>query len=180
MYKRQIHEIQLIAFHKSGLAVNVILIDDDGFPYGWEMFAWGDAQLDTTIADGYGAGYYGYSTSALSYVQGGQWSGAGLDIIPPIDLHVHADYSSLKFWMWSEQDAPMLRIQLEDGLDRVGYNFVPEPMEGWHYYELPLSNFVFFDGSQTFDWAEVKIFQVMGEGNGEAGRTFHFLSLIHI
>ena len=32
----KIHEIQLIAFHKSGLAVSVILIDDDGFPYGWE------------------------------------------------------------------------------------------------------------------------------------------------
>ena len=32
----KIHEIQLIAFHKSGLAVNVILIDKDGFPYGWD------------------------------------------------------------------------------------------------------------------------------------------------
>ena len=87
---------------------NLMIWNGYGFPFGWEMFAWGDAQLDTTIADGYNGGYYGYSTSALSYVQGGQWSGAGLDIIPPIDLHVHADYSSLKFWMWSEQDAPML------------------------------------------------------------------------
>ena len=157
---------------------NLMIWNGYGFPFGWEMFAWGDAQLDTTIADGYGDGYYGYSTSALSYIQGGQWSGAGLDIIPPIDLHAHTDYSSLKFWMWSEQDAPMLRIQFEDGLDRVGFNFIPEPTEGWHYYVLPLSDFVFFDGSQTFDWAEVKIFQVMGEGNGEAGRTFHFSEIV--
>ncbi|MDC3166204.1 T9SS type A sorting domain-containing protein [Candidatus Marinimicrobia bacterium] len=148
------------------------------FPFGWQMFSWGDAQLDTTIADGYSDGYYGYPTSALTYVQGGQWSGAGLDIAPPIDLHFHADHSSLKFWMWSEQDAPMLRMQFEDGVDRVGYNFVPEPMEGWHEYDLPLSDFVFFDGSQAFDWNQTTILQVMGEGNGEAGRMFHFSGMM--
>ena len=31
----KIHEIQLIAFHRSGLAINVVLIDNDGYPYGW-------------------------------------------------------------------------------------------------------------------------------------------------
>ncbi|MGB2353246.1 MAG: hypothetical protein ACPH9J_06010, partial [Candidatus Poseidoniaceae archaeon] len=31
-----IHDIQLIAFHKSGLGVNVILIDESGYPYGWD------------------------------------------------------------------------------------------------------------------------------------------------
>ena len=34
----KIHEIQLIAFHKNGLGVNVILVDDDGYPFGWEGF----------------------------------------------------------------------------------------------------------------------------------------------
>ena len=31
----QIHEVQLIAFHKSGLGVNVIFVDEQNIPYGW-------------------------------------------------------------------------------------------------------------------------------------------------
>ena len=31
----RIHEIQLIAFHRTGLGVNVVLVDEDGWPYGW-------------------------------------------------------------------------------------------------------------------------------------------------
>ena len=31
-----IHEVQLIAFHKTGLGVNVIFTDEDDFPYGWD------------------------------------------------------------------------------------------------------------------------------------------------
>lgn len=31
----RIHEIQLIAFHRTGLGVNVVLVDDEGWPYGW-------------------------------------------------------------------------------------------------------------------------------------------------
>ena len=32
----KIHEIQLIAFRKNGLAINVIMVDQNGYPYGWE------------------------------------------------------------------------------------------------------------------------------------------------
>jgi hypothetical protein len=32
----KIHEIQLIAFRKNGLGINVILVDEDGFPFGWK------------------------------------------------------------------------------------------------------------------------------------------------
>ncbi len=38
-----IHDIQLIAFHKSGLGVNVILIDESGYPYGWDENIQSDA-----------------------------------------------------------------------------------------------------------------------------------------
>ena len=31
---RKIHEIRLIAFHKNGLGVNVVLVDEEGYPYG--------------------------------------------------------------------------------------------------------------------------------------------------
>lgn len=34
----KIHEIQLIAFHKNGLGVNVVLVDEEGYPYGWSQF----------------------------------------------------------------------------------------------------------------------------------------------
>lgn len=32
----RIHGLEMIAFHKAGLGINVILVDDNGFPYGWE------------------------------------------------------------------------------------------------------------------------------------------------
>ena len=31
-----IHEIQLIGFHKSGVGVNVVFVDDEGYPFGWD------------------------------------------------------------------------------------------------------------------------------------------------
>ncbi|MEC7589146.1 MAG: hypothetical protein VX483_01240, partial [Candidatus Thermoplasmatota archaeon] len=31
-----IHEVQLIAFHKTGLGVNVIFTDHNNLPYGWD------------------------------------------------------------------------------------------------------------------------------------------------
>jgi len=31
-----IHEIQLIGFHKSGVAVNVVFVDEEGYPFGWD------------------------------------------------------------------------------------------------------------------------------------------------
>jgi hypothetical protein len=31
-----IHDIQLIGFHKSGVGVNVVFVDDEGYPYGWD------------------------------------------------------------------------------------------------------------------------------------------------
>ena len=30
-----IHGLELIAFHKSGVGVNVVLVDEEGIPYGW-------------------------------------------------------------------------------------------------------------------------------------------------
>jgi hypothetical protein len=30
-----IHEIQLIGFHKSGVGVNIVFVDDNRWPFGW-------------------------------------------------------------------------------------------------------------------------------------------------
>nr|AIF02248.1 hypothetical protein [uncultured marine group II/III euryarchaeote KM3_155_G07] len=32
----RIHGLELISFHRSGSGINVIFIDDDGYPYGWQ------------------------------------------------------------------------------------------------------------------------------------------------
>ena len=32
-----IHDIQLIGFHKSGVGVNIVFVDDEGYPYGWNQ-----------------------------------------------------------------------------------------------------------------------------------------------
>jgi len=32
----RIHELQLIAFHKTGVGINVIFVDEEGWPYGWD------------------------------------------------------------------------------------------------------------------------------------------------
>ncbi|MBT4059684.1 MAG: hypothetical protein HOE69_05180 [Euryarchaeota archaeon] len=34
----KIHGLELISFHRSGNGINVIFVDDDGFPYGWPDF----------------------------------------------------------------------------------------------------------------------------------------------
>lgn len=31
-----IHEIQLIGFHKSGVGVNIVFVDEEGYPFGWD------------------------------------------------------------------------------------------------------------------------------------------------
>ena len=30
-----IHGLEIIAFHRTGLGINVIFVDDEGYPYGW-------------------------------------------------------------------------------------------------------------------------------------------------
>jgi len=32
----RIHGLELISFHRSGCGINVILVDEEGFPYGWD------------------------------------------------------------------------------------------------------------------------------------------------
>ena len=76
--------------------------------------------------------------------------------------------------MWSEPDAPTLRLQFEDGIGKVGTYFTSEPNGGWHQYGFYLDDFVFVDGSTEFNSNAVTVFQIMAEGNGLAGRTFHF------
>jgi hypothetical protein len=32
----RIHGLELIAFHRTGVGINVVLVDDEGLPIGWD------------------------------------------------------------------------------------------------------------------------------------------------
>ena len=145
------------------------IFDGMGTPPGWEFFQWGNATFSITQ----GGGMY-EGSNALTYVQGDVWSGGGFNIAPSLDLGDAFENGALMFWMWSEPDAPELRLQFEDGVGKVGTNFTPDPSGGWHQYGFYLDEFVFVDGSTDFNPNAVTVFQIMAEGNGLAGRTFHF------
>ncbi|MFL3007175.1 MAG: lectin-like protein, partial [Candidatus Neomarinimicrobiota bacterium] len=145
------------------------IFDGEGTPPGWELFQWGNASMSITD----GSGMY-ENSNALTFVQGDVWSGGGFNIAPPLHLDEMWGNSALMFWMWSEPDAPLLRLQFEDGVGKVGMHFEPAPEGGWNYYGFRLEDFYFIDGSTDFNESAVTVFQVMAEGNGVAGRTFHF------
>ena len=151
---------------------DLVIFNGMSTPPAWgNPFSWGGAQMYVTEGGGYDEG-----TNALTYVQQDVWSGGGFNMAPAVDFSSGGEWSSdsLSFHMWSEADAPTLRLQFEDGTDKVGLNFTPEAAEGWNHYSFPLSDFVYFDGSTAFDTSAVTVFQVLSEGNGAAGRTFHF------
>ena len=151
---------------------DLVIFNGMSTPPAWgNPFSWGGAQMYVTEGGGYDEG-----TNALTYVQQDVWSGGGFNMAPAVDFSSGGEWlsDSLSFHMWSEADAPTLRLQFEDGTDKVGLNFTPEAAEGWHHYSFPLSDFVYFDGSTAFDTSAVTVFQVLSEGNGAAGRTFHF------
>ena len=95
---------------------------------------------------------------------------------PEVDLSGGGEWlsDSISFHMHSEESAPTLRLQFEDGTDKVGLNFDPEADGGWHHYKFALADFTYWDGSTSFDTSSITVFQVLGEGNGSSGRTFHF------
>ena len=151
---------------------DLVIFNGMSTPPAWgNPFSWGGAQMYVTEGGGYDEG-----TNALTYVQQDVWSGGGFNMAPAVDFSSGGEWlsDSLSFHMWSEADAPTLRLQFEDGTDKVGLNFTPEAAEGWNHYSFPLSNFVYFDGSTVFDTSAVTVFQILSEGNGAAGRTFHF------
>jgi len=152
--------------------VDLIIFNGMSTPSAWgSPFSWGGAQMYVTEGGGYNE-----ETNALTYIQEEQWSGGGFNMTPAVDFSSGNEWGSdsIMFWMHSEADAPTLRLQFEDGVDKVGLNFTPEAAGGWNHYKFSLADFVYFDGSTTFDTSAVTVFQVLSEGNGASGRTFHF------
>ena len=150
----------------------IVLFNGQSYPPSMSPFSWNGATLSVTEDAGYIQG-----TNALTYVQGDNaWTGAGFNISPPVDLAGAGEWltDTLSFWMHSEVDAPELRLQFEAGTGKVGKNFTPVAAGGWNHYKVALKDFAYVDGTAGLDTANISVFQVMGEGNGLAGRTFHF------
>ena len=155
--------------------VDLIIFNGMGTPPGWgNPFAWGGAQISVTEGGGYIAG-----TNALTFVQQDEWSGGGFNMAPSVDLKGGDEWvsDSISFWMNSEADAPALRLQFEGGEGKVGHTFTPLSVGGWNQYMFALKDFAYVDNTVNFDTSAVTVFQILAEGNGAAGRTFHFDNL---
>lgn len=151
---------------------DLVIFNGLSTPPAWgNPFSWGGAQMYVTEEGGYDEG-----TNALTYIQEDVWSGGGFNMTPAVDLSSGGEWlsDSLSFHMWSEADAPTLRLQFEDGTDKAGFNFTPESAGGWNHYKFALVDFSYWDGSTAFDTSAITVFQVLSEGNGASGRTFHF------
>ena len=153
--------------------VDLVIFNGMGTPPGWgNPFTWGGSQMFVTEGGGYIPG-----TNALTYVQQDAWTGGGFNIAPPVDLHSGNEWlsDSISFWMHSEVDAPQLRLQFESGDNgKVGGNFTPVAAGGWNHYKYALKDFAYVDGTTEFDTSAITVFQILSEGNGASGRTFHF------
>ena len=152
---------------------DLVIFNGMSTPPGWGApFSWGGAQMFVTEGGGFDEG-----TNALTYIQEETWSGGGFNMAPAVDLFNGGEWlsDSISFHMHSETDSPELRLQFESGEDgKVGMNFTPDASGGWHHYKFPLAGFVDLDGTTNFDTSTVTVFQILSEGNGASGRTFHF------
>ncbi|MBN2414564.1 T9SS type A sorting domain-containing protein [bacterium] len=136
-----------------------------------EGFTWG-AALAVMDDEGYTAG-----TNALVYTHGDGWAGAGWNIDPAYNMSSVWTQDSLKFTAKVDDGTPGLRFQMEDGVDKVGYNWTPIDDGAWHDYAIALADFSFKDGSASFDTSNVVVFQMMAEGNGVGGKNIYFDNL---
>ncbi len=148
---------------------SLIIFNGKGVPGDHGAFAWGAASLD--IVDGAGATT---GTNALQWVQGDGWTGAGYNL-PVTDLRNEWGRDSLHFKMKADVGVDTMRLQFEDGTNKVGLDFGPVVDDGaWHDYAYALKNFILFDGSASFDTTNIVVFQFLSEGNGKAGNTILF------
>ncbi len=134
-----------------------------------QQFTWGQSSLELVE----GAGTDG--SNALKWTQGDEWgngwTGAGWNIDPPMDMSSIWDTDSLKFRMKTDQGVGALRVQLEDGQNKVGQVFQPADDGEWHDYTFKLSEMAYQDNSPSFDSSHVTVLQFMAEGTGQAGKV---------
>jgi len=149
--------------------INLVFFNGKAIPTDMSPFAW-NGSLE--VEEGAGATE---NTNAMKWVQGvGQaWTGAGFDFSGPKNLTRTWKEDSVQLKMKAEAGTGKLRLQFEDGsAPHLGLNFDPVSDGAWHDYKFALRDFVFFDGSGSFDTSNVTIFQWMAEGTG-SGKTIY-------
>ncbi|MDR3626653.1 MAG: T9SS type A sorting domain-containing protein [Ignavibacteriaceae bacterium] len=146
------------------------------FCSGW---TWGNAAL--SVAEGAGPVA---NSNAVQWIMGDQynngWNGIGWNIAPAFNLSGSWATDSLKFMMKTNAVADSFRVQLENGVGKVGYIFNSPADTNWHQYSLPLRDFVTEDGATGFDPAGVSVFGFMSQHDsalGIAGKTVLFTNV---
>jgi hypothetical protein len=150
-----------------------IVFDGMFYPGNLDMFTWGQSSLMVEWGEGSTAG-----TNSLTWIQGDEWgngwTGAGYNIVAPVDLSAAWTEDSIKLKMKAPSGTGPMRLQFESGSDgKVGLTFNPTDDDQWHEYSFALSDFVPQDGTTNFNPAAVIVFQIMAEASGQAGRVIY-------
>jgi len=153
---------------KGPAKLDVVFFSGKAYGSGMSPFQWSGSQ--SVVPD---SGYTPNTPAVMWQQDPGQaWTGFGWDF-PAKFLKYRWPLDSLKFYMKAPSGLGTLRAQFEDGTDKVGINFSPIDDGAWHHYALPLRDFVYFDGSTTFDTSAVTVFQFLAEGTGN-GHTVYW------
>lgn len=139
----------------------VVFFNGAAIPSTVNFFVWGGAAEVEA-----GAGATPESPNAIRWSQDGAWTGVGFSF-DPIDLSFHWQTDTLKFKMKAEAGTGNLRIQWEDGANRIGTNFDPIADGAWHQYNYPLRELTtYYDGATTFNYDNCVVMQILTEGTG--------------
>ncbi len=169
--------ILLDKFHLSGAAPNPWLIfNGKSLDPSFGQFTWGQSTME--IIEGGGEDP---ETNALLWTQGDEWangwSGAGWNVNPAKDLAFRWDLDSLRFKAKVEAgtNSP-LRMQFESGAAEgiLGYAWTAIDDDQWHEYAIALKDFYVIDDKPNFDHTNITVFQMMGEGNAQAGKKIYY------
>lgn len=137
------------------------------------QFTWGQSSLEVEEGTGSQPG-----KNSLKWTQGNEWgngwTGAGWDILNPLNMAGAWALDSLKFKMKAPSGVGPIRFQFESGPNgKKGIVFTPIDDSQWHQYSFALRDFVPQDNTTGFDSSNVIVFQVMAEASGVAGRVIY-------
>jgi len=120
-------------------------------------------------------------TNAIKWTQGDEWSngwsGIGWSPVPPYDLTNVWDSDSLKLKCKAEDGVGPIRVQLEDGVAKVGSVFQPVTDGAFHQYTFALKDLAYQDGTSNFNTANVSVVGLMAEASAKAGKVVYFTDM---
>jgi hypothetical protein len=135
------------------------------------VFAWGQSAVSVENGAGVVA-----KTNAIKWVMGNEWgngfTGWGTDLTPTDMIGAWAK-DSLQFKLKAEDGVDSLRVQFESANGTRGKIFKPIADNTWHTYKFALRDMLFDDGKPNFDSSAVKVFGLMAQATGIAGKVVY-------